>query len=255
MRKLAIGIVVVLVFATVAVRGYMVWNRTRTVLPDYVEMPAGPRAPSTDFLGLAIGKDTLPAVEVAYRRQGVTCVNTSMRALMQAKRDETKQKMAEAEKRGEDPDGVTGASLANYVSKKERNPQVRLSCTKVDAGGFTDRKRSPGAGLWLIIFDSEESPLRHTSFQRGLSDATVALAEWNAAVDSITTRFGAPTRLEAPRADDPEPIKGGAYFVAEWAFADLKIDVTLFRIGGRITLQERAEVPWPVRPDAPALPR
>ena len=41
------------------------------------------------------------------------CRNTSMRALMTAKRENVQKEMQQAEARGDDPDGVTGASLAN----------------------------------------------------------------------------------------------------------------------------------------------
>lgn len=238
---IAAGVLALLGAAAGGVRAYMVWQQSRDVLPTFVDVPAGPRAPAEAraFLGLTIGKSTLADAEALAREKGVTCENSSMRALMQAKREDTKKKMAEAEARGEDPDGVTGASLANYRSKKERNPQVRLACENVAASTFTDRARVAGDGLhWLVIFDSPAHALRHTSVSRRV-DPGVLGGEWRSAVEAMTARLGAPTTVKG----DGE----GAYSEAKWEFADLKAEVTAFKVGAKARFTERVEVPWPVR--------
>ena len=245
---LALAVVVaVLGAAAGGVRGYLVWRNSQDELPALVDVPAGIRAPTREFLGLAIGRSTLAEAELAYRSAGVTCGNSSFRAIMAANREQTKKKMAEAEARGDDPDGVTGASLANYRSKKERNPQIRLACEGVPVSTFSDRERAAGEPLyWLIIFDNERHALRHTSITRRIADPAIAAEEWRSAIDNLTRRFGAPSRLKAPEGSD---VPKGAYYEAKWQFADLEAQVTAFRIGDSVRFTEKVEVPWPVRVD------
>lgn len=244
--KIAVGVLALLGLAAGGVRVFMVRDRSRDVLPELVDVPAGRRAPAQarTFLGLTIGKTTLAEARAKAAALGVQCNDSSVRALMQAKRDDTKRKMAEAEARGEDPDGVTGASLANHRSKKERNPQVRLSCEKVALTSFSadgDRARADGEPLyWLIIFDSPEHPLRHTSLSRRVDQSALA-AEMDSAVAAMSKRMGAPPTTSKPLTD------AAAYAEAKWEYADLKAEVTAIRVGSKARVSERVEVPWPVR--------
>lgn len=243
----AIGAVAaLLVLAAVGVRGYMVWERSQDLLPTFTPVPDGPRAPTRSFLGLELRKTLLPEAETVFRGVGADCKNSSMRVLMEAKRRDVQKAMADAKEKGEDPDAVSGASLANYRSKKERNPQIRLQCENVPLTAFTDRERAPGEPLyWLIIFDSEKHPLRHTSVSRRIMDMAVAEEEWRSAVESMTKNFGAPTVLKGPSGSG-DPFPAGAYYQADWKFADVEAQVVAFRINNFVRLQERVEVPWPV---------
>lgn len=240
------AVVVLLVVAAFGVRGYMVWEQGQDLLPTFMPVPDGPRAPKNSFLGLEVRKTTLPEAETVYRGVGANCLNSSMRALMEAKRKTVQKAMADAKERGEDPDTVSGASLANYRSKKERNPQIRLACEHVPLNAFNDRERAPGEDLyWLIIFDSAEHPLRHTSVSRRLQDTAVAAEEWRSAVEAMTRRFGAPTKLkDLPGSGDPFPM--GVPFTASWDFADIHAEVNAFLVGKEVRFTEKVEVPWPI---------
>lgn len=240
---IAAGTLALLGAAAGGVRLFMVWRQSQDLLPEFIDVPAGPRTPRREFLGLEVGKSSVGDAELVAQQAGATCENSSMRALMAAKREQTKKQMADAEARGDDPDGVTGASLANYHSKKERNPQVRLACDKVALASFTDRARVPGDPLyWLIIFDSPTHAVRHTSVSRRI-DLDLVGEEWQSAVDNMTKRFGAPTKLKPPEGD----VAANAYYEAKWQFADLEAQVSAFRIGNKARFMERVEVPWPVR--------
>jgi hypothetical protein len=245
------GLLLALAAAAGGVRGFMVWQQRQDLLPELIDVPAGPRAPRREMLGLELGRTTLPEAEVVYRGVGVECVNTSFRALMEARRRQVKEKMEAAAARGDAPDGVTGASLVEYRSKKERNPQVRLSCEGVRPDAFGDRPRAPGAPLyWLLIFDSEKHPLRHTSISRRIADPAVAAEEWRSALDAMTRRFGAPTDRVGPVDDaGASMFDQGAYYQVSWRFADLHAEVHAFRVGRDVRFTEKVEIPWPVRSD------
>jgi hypothetical protein len=250
-RKIALSFgatIVVLVAAAGGVRAYMVWKQGQDELPTFIDVPEGPRAPNHAFLGLEVGKSTVEEAEVLYRGLGVECGQSSFRALMESKRKQTIKAMEAAKAAGGDPDAVSGASLVNYRSKKERNPQVRLACEHVPLASFKDRERASGDDLyWLIIFDSPKHPLRHTSISRRLKDTAFAEEEWRDAVEAMTRKFGAPTTLRAPGDKPGIPFGPGTVYTASWKFADLEAEVKALRIGDDIRFSETVEVPWPVR--------
>ncbi len=254
-KRVGIGlgtVVVVLVAVAGGIRGYMVWQQGQDLLPEFQPVPDGPRAPTREFLGLQIGNIGLPEAEVYFRGLGATCNNSSFRALMGARRKDVIKKMEEVKASGGDPDTVSGASLVNYRSKKERNPQVRLSCDDVPVTAFADRERAPGEGLyWLMIFDSEKHPLRHTSVSRRINDFAVAGEEWRSAYDNMVKRFGAPSKVvrEPPSSGDPFPE--AAHYEVRWTFADLEAKLVAFRLGKFVRLEERVEVPWPIVVEVP----
>jgi len=244
--KIVGAILGVLLVVAVGIRIYMKWQQGQDLLPAFKPVPEGARSPTRDFLGLTIRETTLPEAEVIYRGTGAECKGSSFRDLMGAKRESIKKEMAEVKASGGDPDAVSGASLANYRSKKERNPQVRLSCIDVPLSSFNDRERVPGEPLyWLIIFDSPDFPLRHVSVGRRITDLALAEEEWRLAVDAMTKKFGAPTKIREP-AQTGVAFTPGTYFEAKWTFTDIEASVTAFRIGNYVRFQERVEVPWPV---------
>ncbi|HEY4223640.1 MAG TPA: hypothetical protein VGO62_19925 [Myxococcota bacterium] len=252
-----IGIGVVVAGAVVYGAGYghhlySQWNNTRDVLPVFTEPGPGTRAPAHDFVGIELGKSTVADATALGVALGADCDNSSMRALMEKNRQKVQQAMADAKAKGEDPDGVTGASQANYHSKKEQNPQVRLSCY-IEPDKLTDRRRAPGAKLYgLFIFDSKDLPARHASVQREIADPTVALTEYRAAIDEMTKKLGPPTATHGePRVDGTVPV--GTLLKTEWKFADVTAEVSAVNLSG-IRVMERMEVPWPVRADAPVHP-
>jgi hypothetical protein len=246
------GIVLgVLLIVAGVVRACMLWDRARDKMPELTEVPEGRRAPagSSTLFGLVVGESRMGAVD-ALGLAG--CRNTSMRALMQKKRDAIKDAMKQAEARGDDPDGVTGASLANYRSRKEQNPQVRISCEPVAGAVFSDRQRGPETGRLLVVLDSAEHPVRHVSFARKIDEPMRALDEWNGAVAEMTKRFGEPTStMNGEPAFQVPPFPRMKLFKNEWTFTDLRAEVTAMSFGARgIDVKEALEVPWPVRVDA-----
>ncbi|MCA9635182.1 MAG: SDR family oxidoreductase, partial [Myxococcales bacterium] len=107
---------------------------------------------------------------------------TSIRAMMAAKRE------AEAKKRAEGgEDAVSSASWMKKKSKREENPQVRFACPTVKAEQVGDRLRPPSQGRLLFVFDSDEHPLRHASYQRSHRSHAAALADFEAMFALNTT--------------------------------------------------------------------
>ncbi|MCA9717907.1 MAG: hypothetical protein KC468_24760, partial [Myxococcales bacterium] len=220
----------------------------------FEEPGPGPRAPITAAFHVELGETDLAGVEATVQRLGLRCGDTSIRAQMKKMRET---KMAEAKARGEDV--VTSASWAK-PSKREKNPQVRYSCGRVAASQLGDRERPTSSGRLLYVFDSEQHPVRHASYQRTHKDQALALADVKEAVESATKLYGPPTRV---RNALPEPAGDGAVefpllknIEFEWEYSDLLVKIVALRLDEtKVTVGERVEVPTGVRPDAPTLPR
>lgn len=222
-----------------------------TVLPTFVEPGPGRRAPRSDLLGLVVGRTSLTETRAALAGRGLQCPDTSMRALMKEMREAKLRDVQERERLGKAPDAVTGASAMNRPSPKERNPQVRLSCEPVQAQRLADRPRASAPGRWLIVFDSPDHPLRHTSFERTHHLVPEASADLRDSVAALTARFGPPTKSADPTRARDLPWLSPAEW--EWRFADLLVRVVGLNYGTRgVNVSETIEVPWPVRPTAPA---
>lgn len=225
-------------------------------IPDPMQFrdpAAGPRAPTAKVLGVDLGATTFAEVEALTGRLGLSCKDTSIRAMMEAKR---KAELDKARERGED--AVSSASWMKKKSKREGNPQVRYSCVDVDAAALPDRKRPPSKGRYLLVFDSADLPLRHVSYQRTFEDHALALADFEDAVRSLTAVFGEPTSRmgELPVADASGVVTfpPARNIEVRWDFADLVAKVTALQFGRKkVTISERVEVPHGVRPDAPHL--
>ncbi|HEY0136598.1 MAG TPA: hypothetical protein VGB85_21090, partial [Nannocystis sp.] len=123
---------------------------------DFKDPPAGPRAPATAAFGATIGTSMYPEVEAYVQKLGLHCADTSVRAMMDRRRESERAKVEDARARGED--AVTAASWVNKRSKREANPQVRFSCPKTTADQLTDRTRPPSSGRLLYIFDDTAYP-------------------------------------------------------------------------------------------------
>ncbi len=221
---------------------------------DFKDPPPGPAAPSTAAFGAVVGTSNFSDIEALVTRLELNCGDTSVRALMDKRREKEKAKAAEAKARGED--AVTSASWVNKRSKREANPQVRFSCPKIDSSQIQDRERPPSSGRLLFVFDTEDQPLRHTSFQRTHKDHAAALADYTATTAALTAVYGPPTTL--PRQALPTPGADGSIefppavnFETVWTFADLHVRTTVLRYGNLVTVGERIEVPHGIRPDAP----
>ena len=252
-------VVGVLVVVACAIRGYMVWDRSRDVLPEFSAVPAGPRAPAFDVVaGIRPGLTTLAEVQAMTIRLGWTCSDSSMRGLMKLGREQARAKMAEAEARGEDPDAVSGASRAHYVSKKEQNPQVQWNCESVDLSTvdpvvFRDTGK---AGAALFIFDSAALPLRYIVTSRKFFSQKQSLEAWEAQVARYTAILGAPTSTMGK----PDRTEGQKIFArrnpvnAIWEFADRRGTVGVMNMGPErgIDVREVFEVPWPTVVTPPA---
>jgi hypothetical protein len=222
-------------------------------LPSFTEPGPGPRAPSSSALGFVVGSSSLASVQQALARAGLTCADTSMRALMQQGRDEIRRQMQAREARGEDPDSVTGASRVDYRSPKEANPQVRLACDGVPSRKLEGGQRVPSRGRLLLVFDSPAHPLRHVSFERTFSSADIAsaLADLDTTRARLAAVFGNAT-AGVPVDTDTRDLPWLSPRETRWHFVDLQVKASAINYGPRgVVVSEVVEVPWPVRSDAP----
>ncbi|HGG56794.1 MAG TPA: hypothetical protein ENK31_03240 [Nannocystis exedens] len=218
---------------------------------EFRDPDPGPRAPVTRAFGGELGRSTYETIKAMVEAQGLTCKDTSIRAMMEAKRAKAK---AEQAKKG--TDAVSSASL-NKKSKREKNPQVRFSCPSVTSDQLNDRNRPRSRGRLLFVFDSDKHPLRHVSYQRSHANHTAALDDYEDSVKAMTELYGEPT---STRGEPPKRDKDGTAtfppsrsLELRWDFSDLSIRVTAIHFGRKVTVGERIEVPHGIRPDAPAL--
>lgn len=248
---LIVGVVaLLLVVAAFGIRGYMVWDRTRDVLPAFAPIPDGPRAPPLSLLGLTPGQSTLAEVQALTSSLGVTCRDTSMRGLMQAGRDEAHRKIAEAKARGEDPDTVSGASRAGYYSKKEQNPQIQWACDDVDLGRLpaAAMPSEPKADL-VFVFDSADLPLRYITVSRKFMSQAAALAARTEALARYVALGPSTTSMGEPDLDPTHKIFERLRLVTRaWEYADRRVTVTVMNFGPTrgIDVRETLEIPWPI---------
>lgn len=260
--KAALAVAGVLILG---IGGWRVWRMygggEADELPTFIEPAAGPRAPVSTGIGVTVGKSTLPEVEALVAAWGIPCEDTSARALMKKMRDKKQAEIAEKEARGEAVDANAGASWMNKKSRRELNPQIRYACADVKAPQLKDRERPAAEGRLLFVFDSEDLPLRHVSFRRLQKEPLAAYHDFRAALDTMTAVYGAP-HVETGKIPVAEALAGAELFPKlvpikrEWNFSDIQVKVTVLNFGARgIDILESVEVPWPVRPDAPALPR
>jgi hypothetical protein len=223
---------------------------------DFKDAPPGPRAPTYTAFGVTVGTTRFPDVEKLVRERGLECGDTSIRAMMDRRREKEKARIDEAKAKGED--AVTAASWVNRRSKREANPQVRFSCPKIPSTAVGDRTRPPSTGRLLFVFDSPDYPLRHTSFQRTHADHAAALTDFNDTVASLTKVYGQPTKplnhpLPTPGKDGKVEFPGAVNHEISWEYSDLLVRANVLRYGNMITIGERIEVPHGIRPDAPQL--
>jgi hypothetical protein len=262
LRRLGVaaGIVVgVGVVGAFAVRGYMIWDRTRDVLPTFVDVPAGPRAPATTYAGFALGRTSLGDVQAWTQQHQMQCRDASIRGLLQAGREEARQRIAEAKARGEDEDAVSGASRAWYYSKKEQNPQVIWSCENVDLQVLGDLPRGLARGSLSFVFDSATHGLRSLTIERKTKSQSEALAQWELASQALTALLGAPKTTPAkPPAEDGDPqtlvFERLRPVMVGWEFSNVRASLTAMNFGAAkgVSLRELFEVPWPFRVDQAA---
>jgi hypothetical protein len=244
-------LIVVVVLASLAglIRVGMIWNKTRDVLPTMTPVPPGPRAPAWTVLGSTVGRTSLDDVQERASRAGWSCRDTSMRALMKNGREDAQKRIAEAKERGEDPDTVSGASRAYYYSKKEQNPQVQLTCEKVDLHSLSDVYPEGSMGDAVFIFDSVQHPLRYVVTSRAFMTQAAAVAafdeaesRWSAALGPTTSSVGEPNT-------DPSKKAFARMLIVrrDWTFADRHGIVSALNFGPAkgIDVRELWEVPWP----------
>lgn len=224
--------------------------------PTFQDPGPGPRAPTTTAFGVLVGAEKFPEIEAKVKALGLACDQTSIRAQMDARREKEKARIADAKARGED--AVTSASWVNKRSKAEANPQIRFSCSTVASTQLTDRARPPSSGRLLFVFDDVELPLRHVSYHRSNADQTAAVRDFQDTVAALTAIYGAPTtaptgRLPAPGKDGRVELPPVFQDTSEWRYPDFVARVEITRFGNVVMVDERAEVPSGVRPDAPLV--
>ncbi|MCA9657787.1 MAG: hypothetical protein KC486_05545 [Myxococcales bacterium] len=219
---------------------------------EFRDPEPGPRAPDSAAFGAVIGATSYAEIQKLTEARDLHCKDTSVRAMMDAKRAAERKKQEE-----EGADAVSSASWMNKKSKREKNPQVRFACPKVTSELFTDRERPRSRGRLLYVFDSEELPLRHASYQRSHHNHDAAIADYRDAVAAATAIYGEPTesRGEIPEAgaDGKIDFPQGRSLETRWDFSDLTVRVTAIHFGRKVTVGERVEVPHGVRPDAPTM--
>lgn len=227
---------------------------------EFKDPPAGARAPLYNAFGVTLGTTMFTATADMVRDHGLDCGDTSIRAMMDRRREKEQKRLDAAKSNGDGKgeDAVTAASWMNRRSKREANPQVRFSCPKISAEQLGDRPRKPSTGRLLYVFDSLEHPVRHASYQRTHQNHASALADFKDTVDALTKAYGPPTK--PLKGDLPTPDQTGAVdfpsavnFEVSWEYADLLVRTNILRYGKLVTVGERVEVPHGLRPDAPTV--
>ncbi len=231
-------------------------------LPAFEPPPAGPRAPTTELLGVRVGFTTFDELAALLAARGVACEDTSKAAIinrMKAKRATEAEARAAAGEPDPEVDGKSGATAKGGKAPGANNPQIRLRCKGVPSDRLGDRARPAVSGRWLFVFDSPKHPLRHVSYRRQLKDRDLAVADYWSALDAAKMALGEPS--EVPEALPPRPgaaggpVKLGPYrpHKVVWRFSDAEAQVNLVDYGGRgADVLEQLEVPWPLVADAPA---
>jgi hypothetical protein len=204
----------------------------------------------------------LADVNARVAELGIACENTSIRAVMEKVREAKRKEVEDSKAKGDDPDAVTGASIINHKSKREKNPQVRLSCEGVPARKLGVEWLGDGKGRLLLVFDSPNHPLRHVSFSRTHADGAAALVDYAQTAAFFGRTYGATAKEAASKPGRSEEAAAGSSELKRferrskaWEFSDIAVSVVLVNyssLGPNIT--ESVEVPWPVRADAPTLP-
>jgi hypothetical protein len=258
-RRLALAAlaVCVLVLGWTGIRMYRAQQSQTDLLPTVRDPDAGPRAPSTTAFGFDVGHDASSTVADGLAARGLACKDTSVRAMMQQVREHKRRELEEVERRGGDVDAVTGASIVGRKSPRERNPQLRLSCEGVTADALGLARPVVAAGRALFVFDSAEHPLRHASFRRSHREADDAVVDLRASIADWRARLGEPTSQSGSLPDLSVRIERLPPLVVEWRYADLVVRISTIDFGARgvsqnISVEERVEVPWGIRSDAPS---
>ena len=237
--------------AAVAVAGYSARALMRPasgpILPEFTEPGPGPRAPASALLDVEVGKVAFEALRARLAERNVACRDTSAKALMKAARE----KKAAERAKGGGVDAVSSAS-SKRQSPMERNPQVRLSCEGVDAQALDGRARGR-EGRALFVYDSEAHPLRHASFRRMHRDRAAALGDAQETLRALEAVYGPAMEVSRPLPAVPAALTTWTPYELRWRWADLEVQLTLIDYGDKgVNVYEAVQVPWPVRPDAPA---
>ncbi len=198
-------------------------------MPQLTDAPAGISAPRYDFLGVTIGTSSKAEVLQMAQSAGFACEDRSMHTLV---KDGVAKEAARKQAAGEN----NWAILAyGWLNPHGRNPQVRIDCQHE-------------AQRLLFVFDNDTAPVRHVSKTTRFENVDDARPYFLESANALLSHFGSET-----------PMRNTA--TLEWlspettalTFADLSVSVsaTNYRERG-VVLSEVAEVPWPIRGDAPA---
>ncbi len=199
-------------------------------MPVLTEAPAGPAAPSYSYLGVVVGSSTLDDAKQAAEARGFVCEDRSMGTLVQKG---VSQEVARKSASGE---STLALRAYGWLNPHGRNPQTRLSCEST-------------AGRLLFIFDNGTGPVRHVSLTTRFEALGPAQTAFLSASNGLLEVFS-PGR---PRRATP---------ALEWlspeeevvSFSDLKVSVSAINYRERgVIVTQTAEVPWPIRGDAPGL--
>jgi hypothetical protein len=212
--------------------------------PAFIDLPAGPRAPSLDaVLGLVLTKSTVEQTKAAAA--GLTCVDRSISTLM---RDGLARAVTHLEERGEN---AWRYRLYGWLNPHGRNPQVRWDCALPD-GSALGLPAELEEGRVLFVHDAPGAALRHVSIQRTWHGEAAVRADVAASLDRLAKRYGLPE----PGTHAAEFADAGFAEVTpyawEWRWTDVRVELGVVAYpGGRSVVTETIEVPWPVRSELP----
>jgi hypothetical protein len=215
--------------STVAYGRFRFQKMVAAQMPQLVEAPAGARAPRYDYLGVTIGTSSKEEVLHLAQAAGFVCEDRSMHTLV---KDGVAKEAARKQAAGEN----NWAILAyGWLNPHGRNPQVRIDCQHE-------------AQRLLFVFDDDAAPVRHVSKTTRFENVDDARPYYLQSANDMLAHFG-----------DRSAKRNAA--ALEWlspettalSFGDLSVSVsaTNYRERG-VVLSEVAEVPWPIRGDAPA---
>lgn len=124
---------------------------------------------------------------------------------------------------------VAAHGLTCTTEPSVRRRTVRTTCRGDLPLGLVADRTVHGRLDELLFVHPDDQPLHHVSTRRLYSLPVDALADFRAAVDALTARYGPPDPYKAVDAAQLDaPIVRGA---AHWALPDLQIDVSVMRAG------------------------
>jgi len=255
-------LVSIIVVSAYGYRGYRMMQRRKAMNADWLPKFKEPNtkypfAKQSNAFTVRVGFSTPQEIQKLTQKEGLSCKDTSIRAMMKTWR---MKKQAEAEKKKAKGVDVVSNASSYRKSPRERIPTFRWSCQNTSLDFLQDYKRpNTPKGRWLFVFDSLKHPLRNVSYQYD-SYHPAAIRHLKKMIVHYTKMYGKPTSKKGkplPEITENTPknavlLKKYDKFVFQWTFADLEVLIQARSYGSWMNVMEQVSVPWPIRPDAPA---